>query len=91
MTCKKKYDETFEDMAFKARIEFKLTPIEFLKKVQSIILEAHEKVIEKEKLPKDFIFDTNIIIGVTEDDYTFMCRMDLLDVKYKPESYLEDF
>lgn len=48
-----------------------------------------EKYIEKRKLPKGFVFNHNVIIATTEDDYVFMCRLDLLEVMHKPEWHLE--
>ena len=83
------YDETYEDMVGKYRAAFSLYPIQFRKEVQAIMREVKEKVIKEHNLPKDFVFDCDIIMATTKDDYTFMCRMDLLDVLKEPEWHLE--
>ena len=90
MLDEKNYDETYEDLVGKARMEFKLNPVPFLKTIQAIMQEVKERVIEINKLPKDFVFDCNIIMATTEDAYVFMCRMDLLDVTREPEWHLEN-
>lgn len=49
-----------------------------------------DSLIEELGLPKTFVFNNEIIIATTEDDYIFMCRLDLFEVmQHNPEWHLE--